>query len=68
MMHSGSSTIQRAYDLAQSGGFSKVSDLVTQLRSEGYYDAQAQLEGPVIRSTLRRIMSRAREAHRSGPL
>ena len=62
MMNSGSSTVQRAYHLAQSGGFSKVSDLVTRLRAEGYIDAQAQLEGPMIRSTLRRLMSGAREA------
>jgi hypothetical protein len=61
MMQSGSSTIQRAYDLAQSGAFSKISDLVTRLRSEGYYDAQAQLEGPMIRATLRRLMSGARQ-------
>jgi hypothetical protein len=64
MMNSGSSTIQRAYDLAQTGGFSRISDLVTRLRSEGYHDAQAQLDGRMIRSTLRRLMSTARYSTR----
>jgi hypothetical protein len=61
MLQSGSCTVQRAFELAQTGRFSRVTDLTACLRAEGFWDADAQLDGRIIRTTLRRLMSTARQ-------
>jgi hypothetical protein len=55
------STVERAYQLAQSGRFQTMSEIKNQLRAEGYYDAAAQLEGRTLTKDLRRIIEAARQ-------
>jgi hypothetical protein len=53
-------TVERAYQLAKSGGFSGATEIKARLRAEGYMDADAQIYGPTLRSDLRRLCLAAR--------
>jgi len=52
----GVSTIERAYQLAQSGRFRTMSEIRNQVRAEGFHDTTAQLEGRTIVADLRRLI------------
>jgi hypothetical protein len=49
-------TVERAYELARSGGFRTVSEIKARLRAEGYYDVMAQIEGRAIVAALRKLL------------
>jgi hypothetical protein len=51
-------TLERAFELAASGAYTNYTDMRTQLKTEGY-DGR-QLDGPSLRSQLRRIILKAR--------
>ncbi|WP_162792344.1 hypothetical protein [Novosphingobium sp. P6W] len=48
--------VQRAFELANSGGFASVSDLRAQLAREGHFFSNAHLEGPALRKQLRSLI------------
>ncbi len=51
-------TLERAYQLAQSGECATVQDIKTRLRKERYNDEQ--IMGPVLLADLRRLMRERR--------
>ena len=59
-MRNGTSTIERAYQIAQSGSCELTSEIERQLSREGYLDARGQLESRALRKELRRVMAAAR--------
>ena len=48
-------TIERAYQLASSGGFRTAREITVQLGREGYLDATSQIAGATLRRELGRI-------------
>lgn len=56
-MDTNKTTIERAFDLAQSGTCLNVHDIVSQLKSEGY--AIGQIEGPSLNKQLRELIEKA---------
>ncbi len=53
--------LERAFALAKSGDYAKLSEIAAQLKSEGY--SNAQLDGPSLKRQLRELCVTAR----SGP-
>ena len=53
-MESGKTCLERAFELARSGDYHDVQEIVQRLRAE-YYDAN-QIEGRALRDQLRAIM------------
>lgn len=53
-------TVERAYQLAESGECANVGDIKRRLSSEGYSDVQGQLYGATITSALRKLCDKAR--------
>lgn len=53
-------TVERAYQLAESGECANVSDIKRRLSAEGYSDVQGQLYGATITSALRKLCDKAR--------
>lgn len=58
-------TIERAYQLAESGECGSVGDIKRRLNAEGYSDVQGQLYGSTITSGLKKLCDKAR-AERGG--
>jgi len=57
-------TLERAFQLAESGWFANVPDIRDRLKSEGY--DRKQLDGPALRKQLIQIIRKARtNAHRT---
>ena len=54
-------TIERAFQLAQSGGVRTVDDLRRELKREGYESVEAHLAGASIRKQLTQILAEAAE-------
>jgi len=57
-----SNTLQRAFELAQSGQFVTVEAIVDALHREGFRDGDAQTSGLYVRSQLHRELSKAQGA------
>ncbi len=57
------STIERAFELAQSGRYAKVSDVKARLKREGFTDNQisGQLYGPTLMKRLGQMCCEARK-------
>jgi hypothetical protein len=51
--------LERAFQLAKSGKCASLSELIQQLKSEGY--STAQISGPALSKQLRALMKSARE-------
>jgi hypothetical protein len=52
--------LERAFEMAQSGDFSRVKDLEKALSSEGYARGDPHIHSPSVRLQLRRICQTAR--------
>jgi hypothetical protein len=52
--------VERAYELAASGEFSKVSDIAQRLSREGYMSPREHLEGRMIQSALKKACAASR--------
>ena len=52
--------VERAYELAASGEFSRVSDIAQRLSKEGYASPREHLEGRMIQSALRKACAASR--------
>ena len=59
-MNSRYTTVERAYQLANSGECAGVGEIKDRLRAEGFSDVQGQLYGPTITSALRRLCESSR--------
>ena len=57
-------TVERAYELAESGGFTSVGDLKKRLKAEGCIAVDAQLAGRMIQGQLRAICLEATKTAR----
>lgn len=57
-----STTLERAFELARSGGCASVQDIRRRLKSEGYDQVEAHLAGPSLGKQLRRLCEEARKA------
>ena len=55
-------TLERAYQLAESGECASVSEIKQRLTAEHYTDVQGQLYGQTITSALRKLCEKARVA------
>jgi hypothetical protein len=53
------STLERAFDLARSGGYRYLTDILTALRREGHADARRHLDGAGIQRQLKELMASA---------
>jgi hypothetical protein len=53
-------TVERAYQLAESGEFANVGEIKRRLTTEGYSDVQGQLYGSTITSALKKLCDKAR--------
>jgi len=53
-------TLERAFELARSGGYATISDIRKQLKVEGFSDAPSQISGPSMLKQLRRLCDAAR--------
>ena len=53
------STLERAFQLAQTGRFNHVARIKKALRWEGYFDAASQLHSQVVRARLREVCAKA---------
>ena len=47
--------VERAFQLARSGHYKTISDIIHRLDAEGYFDAEAQLSFPAIRRQLKAL-------------
>jgi hypothetical protein len=56
MMLNGISTVERAFQLAESGKVVSVSDLRDRLKAEGFADAATQVSGRSIVNQLRHLL------------
>ena len=56
-------TLERAFELARTGEYARVSDIRTQLKTEGY--ALHQLEGPTLVRQLRDLCVASRKVEAS---
>ena len=59
-MDADKTSIERAFDLARSGAYSRVGDIVSRLEREGY--DRRQIHGPVLKKQLARQIEEARNA------
>jgi hypothetical protein len=53
------STVERAFQLARSGGYRGVAEIVAELKRERHDSVDAHLAGPSIRKDLRRLWEAA---------
>lgn len=53
-------TVERAYQLAETGEFANVGEIKRRLNAEGYSDVQGQLYGSTITSALKKLCDKAR--------
>jgi hypothetical protein len=53
------STVERAFELARTGSYRSIEDLVKGLNREGFLDPVGQLSGNSIRKQLRALMKAA---------
>ena len=53
-------TLERAFELARSGEYATAREISDQLRSEGYWDATVQLDGPALRAQLKKLCTASR--------
>ena len=61
-MDRANTTVERAYQLADSGGFELISDIARQLSKEGWPDPRGHLVGGTLIASLRRRILAARAA------
>jgi hypothetical protein len=61
-MSSRPTILERAYALASSGEFQRITDIKARLKAEGYADVRTQLFGTTIHRDLRRLIERAERA------
>jgi hypothetical protein len=61
-MHHGMTTMERAFDLARSGRFISLSEVMTSLNREGY--SASQIEGPLLKRQLADLIKAARRRPR----
>jgi hypothetical protein len=54
------SLVERAFELAGSGRFSRTDDIARALLAEGYLDVRAQLDSAVLRRQLNQLCRTAR--------
>lgn len=59
-MYDRPTTLERAFQLANSGECASVADIRARLKSEGYSDAQSHTKGPSIRAQLNALCAAAR--------
>jgi hypothetical protein len=61
----GSGIVERAYELAKSGGFQSLDGIKSQLRAEGYnqFEVRDTFEGSALRQSLRQLCKDARSPH-----
>jgi hypothetical protein len=65
-MQSGTNPMERAYELARSGRYSKVEDLSRTLRAEGFDHVHAHIMGRGTRTHLLELMRAARDREGAG--
>ncbi len=53
-------SIERAYQLAVSGQFNSLTEVLKQLKREGYTDSRAQLQSEVNQRAIRQLFAQAR--------
>jgi hypothetical protein len=58
----GKSTVERAFELARTGAYGSIDDLLKGLNREGFLDPVGQLSGQSIRKQLRALMKAAQLA------
>jgi hypothetical protein len=58
---------ERAYQLAKSGDCATVTDIKTQLKSEGYWDVMGHLHGASITAALRKLLAASRKTGGADP-
>lgn len=63
-MESGKTTIERAFELAQSGSLESITDLLRKLKAEGY--RTDHITGPSLRSQLRGLIAQSHQ-HKAEP-
>jgi len=51
--------VERAFQLAESGGFERLRHIAAHLKSEGYYDADEHFTCPLLRRQLRERLDRS---------
>jgi hypothetical protein len=56
----GVSTVERAYQIAETGQYRLISEVREQLRLEGYADATAQFTSRTLTKDLRRVLDAVR--------
>lgn len=61
-------TVERAYQLAESGEFANVGEIKRRLSTEGYSDVQGQLYGSTITSALKKLCDKARAGMPAEPV
>jgi hypothetical protein len=61
VMEINKTTLERAFDLARSGEFARVEELIRRLKAEGY--KQSQIEGYVLRKQLIKLIRSSHERH-----
>ena len=59
------SILERAYELARSGGYSTITQIRDRLGKEGYIHISSYLEGRAVQKALKKLMSEARARVRS---
>jgi hypothetical protein len=57
----GVSTVERAYQIAETGQYRLISEVREQLRLEGYADATAQFTSRTLTKDLRRVLDAVRQ-------
>ena len=55
-------TLERAFELARTGEYTTAREISDKLRAEGYWDATVQLDGPALRSQLKKLCTASRVA------
>jgi hypothetical protein len=63
-MHPDHTALERAFQLAQSGRFSTLDELLRALRNEGF--GTKQIDGPLLRKQLRTLLAGAKNRATSG--
>jgi hypothetical protein len=64
-MNGSMTALERAFDLARSGGCASLAEILKRLRHEGY--ASHQIEGPHLRKQLARLIEKAKALTPTGP-
>jgi hypothetical protein len=60
------SIVERAFQLARSGKYSKFGDIRRALKAEGYLAVEQHLSGVTIRAEIRKCLRNAGDAHIEG--